>query len=261
MKVFVFASGSGGNCLLVSDKGTNILIDAGISMRRIESCLSQSEISMNDIAGVLITHEHSDHISALKTMAKKVGVGIYAPHTVAARIAGMFPETEELIRIIPVGERFAIGGLSVRAFHTSHDTDESVGYRVEGSGCFSIATDTGCLTDEIEEGLFGADAVLIESNHDEQMLRYGPYPAYLKRRILSEHGHLSNEECALAARRLVQSGTRTIILGHLSKVNNTPEKAMGVSEKMLADTGAVLYCAPEFGRLEITVGEKAGCLP
>lgn len=260
MRVSVFASGSGGNCLLVSDKGTNILIDAGISMRRIESCLSQSEISMNDITGVLITHEHSDHIMALKTMVKKVGVCIYAPHTVAARIIGMLPETEERMKIIPVGEGFEIGALSVRAFHTSHDTDESVGYRIEGSACFAIATDTGCLTGEIEEGLTGADAVLIESNHDEQMLRYGPYPTYLKRRILSDHGHLSNEDCAQEARKLAQSGTGTIVLGHLSKTNNTPEKALEAAGKMLCDTGAALYCAPEFGRLDITVGENAGCL-
>ena len=261
MKVSVFASGSGGNCLLVSDKGTNILIDAGISMRRIESCLSRSAISMNDIAGVLITHEHSDHILALKTMAKKYEPLIYAPHTVAARIVGMLPETEESIRIIPVGKSFSIGALSVLAFHTSHDTDESVGYRIEGSARFSLATDTGCLTEEIENGLAGADAVLLESNHDEQMLRYGPYPAYLKKRILSERGHLSNAKCAEAARRLALNGTGTIILGHLSRTNNTPEKAMEAAEKTLADTGAALYCAPQFGRLEIDLGEKAGCLP
>lgn len=257
MRIFVFASGSGGNCLLVSDKGTNILIDAGISMRRIESCLSQSEISMNDITGVLITHEHSDHIMALKTMSKKYGTLLYAPHTVASRIIGILPETERCIKVIPVGENFDIGALSVSAFHTSHDTDESVGYRVKGSGCFSIATDTGCLTGEIEEGLAGADAVLIESNHDEQMLRYGPYPVYLKRRILSERGHLSNEDCACFARKLALSGTGIIVLGHLSKVNNTPEKAMDASRKMLSDTDASLYCAPEFGRLEINLGENA----
>ena len=257
MRVFVFASGSGGNCLLVSDKGTNLLIDAGISMRRIESCLLQAEISMNDIAGVLITHEHSDHVSALKTMAKKYPTCIFAPHTVASRLMGMIPETESRIRIIPVGERFEIGRLSVSAFHTSHDTDESVGYRVEGGGCFSIATDTGCLTEEIENGLTGADAVLIESNHDERMLRYGPYPAYLKKRILSQRGHLSNEDCARLAGRLAVNGTGTIVLGHLSKINNTPEIALEATRKTLCDTGAELLCAPQFGRLEISFGENA----
>ncbi len=260
MKVFVFASGSGGNCLLVSDKGTNILVDAGISMRRIENCLSQSKISMDDITGVLITHEHSDHISALKTMAKKYKTPIYAPHTVASRITGMLPETEGRVEAISVWERFHLDCVSVMAFHTSHDTDESVGYRLEGDGSFSIATDTGCVTEEIESGLSGTDAVLIESNHDEDMLRYGPYPVYLKRRILSECGHLSNEECAALARRLALNGTGKIILGHLSKINNTPEKALEAARKTLSDTGAELFCAPQFGMLEISLGEDALCL-
>ena len=260
MKVFVFASGSGGNCLLVSDKGTNILIDAGISMRRIENCLSQSKISMDDITGVLITHEHSDHISALKTMTKKHKTPIYAPHTVASWIAGMLPETEGRIEAIQAGKAFRLKSISVMAFHTSHDTDESVGYRLEGDGTFSIATDTGCVTEEIEAGLSRADAVLVESNHDEDMLRYGPYPVYLKRRILSERGHLSNEECAALARRLALNGTGKIILGHLSKINNTPEKALAAARKTLSGTVAELFCAPELGLLEISLGEDALCL-
>ena len=192
MKVFVFASGSGGNCLLVSSGDTNILIDAGISLRRLSAALAQTGHTMRDIGGVLITHEHSDHISGLKSLVKRGDFPICAPRTVASRLRGMLPELEERLRVIPVGESFPLGSLSVRAFHTSHDTDESVGYRVEGEGVFALATDTGCVTEEIEEGLRGAGTVLIEANHDEEMLRYGPYPVYLKRRILSERGHLSN---------------------------------------------------------------------
>lgn len=260
MRIFVFASGSGGNCLLVSDKGTNILIDAGISMRRIENCLSQAGFSMDDITGVFITHEHSDHISALKTMVKKHKADIFAPHTVASRIIGMIPETEGHFTTKPVGEPFGVGELTVSMFRTNHDTDESVGYRVEGSACFAIATDTGVIDDTIRAGLYGADAVLIESNHDEQMLRDGAYPAYLKRRILSERGHLSNDACASLAKELALRGTGKIILGHLSKANNTPQKAMEAAEKALSGTGAELFCAPEFGRLEIVLGEEALCL-
>ena len=261
MKVFVFASGSGGNCLLVSDKSTNILIDAGISMRRIENCLSQSKISMDDITGVLITHEHSDHISALRMIAKKYGTDIYAPSVVASNIMGVFPELGDRIREIPVGVPFSLKDISALAFHTSHDTDESVGYRLEGSGCFAIATDTGCITEEIETHVTGADAVLIESNHDENMLRNGPYPVYLKKRILSVRGHLSNDDCAEFARKLALSGTEKIILGHLSKINNTPEKALEASGKRLSDTEAELLCAPQFGRLEIDFGEETVCSP
>lgn len=257
MRACVFASGSGGNCLLVSYKNTGILVDAGISLRRIEAALSHSQISMCDITGVLITHEHSDHVSALKMISKKYAIPIYAPHTVASRLMGMLPETERFIRIIPVGEDVKIGELEIRAFHTSHDTDESVGYRITGDGVFAIATDTGCVTDEVWNGLAYADTVLIESNHDEDMLRYGPYPAALKRRILSEHGHLSNESCACLASRLVSSGTRTVVLGHLSKINNTPQKAMEAAVKALYGTSAVLMCAPELGNLELPIGERS----
>ncbi|MDO4982223.1 MAG: MBL fold metallo-hydrolase [Eubacteriales bacterium] len=261
MRVCVFASGSGGNCLLISHKSTNILVDAGISIRRIEAALSRSQLSMGDITGVLITHEHSDHISALRMIAKKYDVPLCAPHTVAARIVGMLPETGEHIRIIPVGEIIRIGELAVKAFYTSHDTDESVGYRVSGDGIFAIATDTGCVTEEIWNGLAGADTVLIESNHDEDMLRWGPYPAVLKRRILSEHGHLSNEDCARLAGRLAESGTGTIVLGHLSKINNTPQKALEATGRALCGTDAELFCAPELGYLELQIGEKTECLP
>ena len=253
MKICVYASGSSGNCLLVSENGTNILIDAGISLRRIEQSLARSELSMNDIGGVLITHEHSDHISALKQMAKKHRTKLFAPHTVANRIIGMLPETEELFSIIPVGESFTLGNLCVRAFHTSHDTDESVGYRI--GGAFALATDTGCVTDEIREGLCGAEAVLIESNHDEELLRYGPYPFYLKKRILSDRGHLSNENCAALARELQRRGTSKIILGHLSHENNTPDTAMSCAKAALCGTGAELFCAPVSGCLSVEVCE------
>lgn len=256
MKIYVFASGSSGNCLLLSSGDTNILIDAGISMRRIEDSLAQTGRTMRDIGGVLITHEHSDHISGLKMLIKYHRVPVYAPRTVASRLCGMLPEIEGCLRVIPVGESFLLGRLFVKAFHTPHDTDESVGYRVEGDGVFALATDMGCVTDEVMEGLRGAEAVLIEANHDEEMLRYGPYPVYLKRRILSEHGHLSNDNCARLARELALNGTRQIILGHLSRENNTPMRAMDTVRGALPDCPASLYCAPVSGCLELHVGEK-----
>ncbi|MBQ9249693.1 MAG: MBL fold metallo-hydrolase [Oscillospiraceae bacterium] len=241
---------------MLSSGDTNILIDAGISMRRIEASLAQTGRTMRDIGGVLITHEHSDHISGLKMLVKYHRVPIYAPRTVASRLRGMLPEIEGCLRVIPVGERFLLGRLFVKAFHTPHDTDESVGYRVEGDGVFALATDMGCVTDEVMEGLRGAETVLIEANHDEEMLRYGPYPVYLKRRILSEHGHLSNDNCALLARELALDGTRQIILGHLSRENNTPMRAMDTVRGALLDCPAALYCAPVSGCLELQVGEE-----
>jgi len=259
MKIAVFASGSGGNCMLLSHKDTHILIDAGISMRRIETSLRGLGLTVKDIGGVLITHEHSDHISGLKMLIKHHGPEIFAPRTVAARLCGMLPEAEDYMTVLPVGSGFPLGDISIRAFHTPHDTDESVGYRIEGGGSFALATDMGCVTDEVLQGLLGADTVLIESNHDINMLCDGPYPVYLKRRILSDRGHLSNADCAKLARFLAQKGTRRIILGHLSRENNRPGLAMAENGQALMDIGAELHCAPVFGCLEINCGEEESC--
>ena len=214
MRICIFASGSGGNCLLLSDGSTHVLVDAGISMRRIEASLREAGIAMSDITGVLITHEHSDHISGLKMLLKYHHLPVYAPHTVANHMRGMLPDIDGSLNIIEVGSVFELGSLRVRAFHTPHDTDESVGYRFSGTSSFAIATDMGHVTDEVLDGLRGAETVLIESNHDIDMLSYGPYPVYLKRRILSDRGHLSNKDCAVLARRLAENGTTCIILGH-----------------------------------------------
>lgn len=259
MRLTVFASGSSGNCLLLSDTHTNILIDAGISMRRIEGFLSEAGCSWRDLAGVLITHEHSDHISGLEMIGKKLGLPVYAPHTVANRLRGRLPVLEECLRVIPVGEPVSVGELTVTAFHTPHDTDESVGYRVRGSACFALATDMGHVTDEIVAGLTGADTALIEANHDLQMLRDGPYPFPLKRRILSEHGHLSNEGCAALARLLAERGTRQLILGHLSRENNRPELALRTVSEALRGLEVRLCCAPPVGPLTLEVEGKQTC--
>ena len=258
MKLTVFASGSGGNCLLLSGGGTNILIDAGISARRLSDMLGECCLSLQDIGGVLITHEHSDHISGLGGLLARSGAEILAPRTVASRLRGMLPQIDERLRVIPVGEDLSFSRMTIRAFHTPHDTPESVGYRVECGAVFSIATDMGCVTDEIRENLLGSDAVLIEANHDEEMLRYGRYPVYLKRRILSDHGHLSNENCAALARELAENGTGTIILGHLSRENNTPSTALRAVESAIAGTGASLLCAPPVGPMEVKV-ERSCC--
>ncbi len=255
MEVRVFASGSSGNCLLVSDGGTHILIDAGISMRRIQTSLARCSLAWQDLTGVLITHEHSDHISGLPMLLKYHPMPVCAPHTVASRLLGQLPQAADLLRIIPVGEAFPLGEMTVMAFHTPHDTDESVGYRLAGSAVYAHATDTGSVTEELLRGLSGADTVLIEANHDERMLRDGPYPFYLKKRILSARGHLSNGDCALLARTLAEQGTRRIILGHLSRTNNRPELALSAVRAALEGTSAELYCAGPDGLECVTVGD------
>lgn len=246
MKLTTFASGSTGNCALVSDNDCHILIDAGISMRRIQAALAALGLAMGDISGVLVTHEHSDHISGLATMMKKHSVPIYAPRTVAEHLRRTVAGIEESLRELPLTESIRVGGFSVTAFPTPHDTRQSVGYRIEGSAILGFATDMGCVTEDIVSGLTGADAVLIEANHDPELLRYGKYPYYLKERILSDNGHLSNEDCGSLAAYLAGHGTRYIVLGHLSRENNAPALARQAVAAALERAGLApeLYVAP-----------------
>ena len=259
MTIKVFASGSGGNCALVSERDSHLLIDAGISMRRVQQSLQQAGLEIRDIGGVLITHEHSDHVSGLRMLLRRHPLPLYAPHTVAARLCGMIPDAEETMHVVPVGAVFRVEGFRVRAFHTPHDTDESVGYRIEGRSAFALATDMGHVTDEVVDGLLGADTVLIESNHDPELLCAGSYPLSLKRRILSDRGHLSNADCAKLAERLCEAGTKTVILGHLSRENNRPALALAETERALAGRDARIYAAPAWGCLSLEIGERSAC--
>ena len=260
MRIITFASGSSGNCALISLGGAHILIDAGISCRRIREQLALNGLGTEDLSAILITHEHADHIGGLATMVKRCAAPVCAPRAVASALLRCVPGVEAVLRVVPVGETFRLGGVGIRAFHTPHDTPESVGWRLTGESgeTFALATDMGCVTEEIREGLSGADAVMIEANHDADMLRTGPYPYPLKKRILSDHGHLSNESCASLAALLAEQGTRCIILGHLSRENNTPQKAFRAVASALEGTGARLYVAPAAEKLTVEL-EEALC--
>ena len=259
MRVTVFASGSTGNCALVQAGGERLLIDAGISLRRLGGFLAAEGLSPSELSCVLVTHEHADHVCGLSMLTKKHGTRVIAPRTVAARLRGMLPGVEDYIDIIRPGEPLRIGGAGVRAFHTMHDTDESVGYRIEADGAsFGFCTDLGCLTDEVLDAMCGVEAAVIESNYDEQMLCDGPYPVYLKRRILSDHGHLSNEDAGRLAVRLAESGARGLILGHLSRENNRPDKALAAVSAALAEAGESpeLLAAPPLGAVYMEAGAR-----
>ena len=250
MRLTTFASGSSGNCALLTMDGVHILLDAGISCRRICEQLALSGLRPEDLAAVLITHEHSDHIAGLATLTKRCAAPVCAPRAVAGYLDRTLAGVAARLQVCTPGEAFDVGGLRVRCFPTSHDTEQSVGWRVEGSGVFALATDTGCVTPEVEAGLKGAETVLIEANHDIEMLLAGPYPWYLKRRILSEHGHLSNADCAALALRLAKTGTRQILLGHLSRENNSPARAFAAVSAALAGR-ATLYVAPAEDRFTL----------
>ena len=259
MRIVTFASGSSGNCCLISEGKANILIDAGISMRRIVKCLAECGMTPQDICGVLITHEHSDHISGLSMLVKHHGVKLYAPRELREVLVRNVPELSDYLNYIELNKKCNIGGLDVTAFRTPHDSEFSAGYRIEGKSTFAFATDTGSVTDSMLAGLCGADAAIIEANHDVNMLRNGPYPFFLKRRIFSDYGHLSNDDCGKLALMLANSGTKHIILGHLSRENNTPETAFSAVSAALCGMDVKLSVAPMNEISEIIIGEMEEC--
>ena len=256
MKLVTFASGSSGNCTLVRDDTGGILIDAGISMRRIQAGLSRQGLTFADLGGILITHDHSDHISGLPMVVKHHPVPVFAPRTVANHLLRSIPDLEDCITIIGKEEPFSVKNFRITAFSTPHDTDESVGYCLEGEGRLGFCTDTGHVTETMLAHLTGCTAALIEANHDLERLRCGPYPVYLKRRILSERGHLSNVDCGALACALAESGTTSIVLGHLSRENNTPRLAYDTVRAALDGAGHAaveLLVAPADGDLELEI--------
>ena len=259
MTLTVFASGSTGNCALLSDGETHILIDAGISRKRIVDSLALCAVSPQELTGVLITHEHTDHVSGLPMLCKLYATPVYAPRTVANHLRRAVAGVDDYLHDIPVSEPFMLGEVRVTAFPTPHDSDQSVGYRFEGSDSFGFCTDCGHVSGEMREGLRGCRVALVEANHDEEMLRYGSYPAYLKRRILSDTGHLSNDACAALCTELAESGTETFVLAHLSRENNRPALARKAVETALCENGrsAKVEIAPIAGALK--VGERLCC--
>ena len=259
MRIVTFASGSTGNCCLVSDGGVNVLIDAGISARRIIQGLGVLGLAPQDVCGVLITHEHSDHISGLPVLVKRTGMRIFAPSELGEVLKRVKPELSESIDYIPPDGGLCVGDVRITAFPTPHDASASFGYRIEGSEVFAFATDTGHISDELLQGLQGADTVVIEANHDKVMLKNGPYPPFLKQRVLSKHGHLSNDDCAKLACLLADSGTRQIILGHLSQQNNTPEAAETAVSEALSGRNVKIYTAPANKLLEVLIGDGVQC--
>lgn len=245
MQIHIFASSSEGNCLLVKNGSTNILVDAGISAKRINTSLASAGLTPEIIDGVLITHEHSDHISGLNNFCKKYQTPVYALPAVCGALSY---KCRDLDNIIPFpSDEFDIGNLLIQPFKTPHDSVDSCGFRISGEKSFAIATDMGYLTRNTVNMLENCDAALIESNYDEEMLSQGPYPYSLKMRIASNHGHLPVHETARLALHLVQSCTSRLILGHLSPVNITPEIAFSCVESAISDYPHELYIAPKAG--------------
>ena len=248
-KVVTLYSGSGGNAIYIRVGETAILVDAGKSARTLCRSLCEIGADIADVRAVFVTHEHSDHVSALEVLSKKYDFPIHIMEKSATRFDRLLPSLlhEHLVRHEGMFCE-TVGELTVSSFRTPHDSRMSVGYRIsflddDGEHVLGIATDIGYVSDSVRDGLCGCEAVVLECNHDVEMLMTGPYPADLKRRIASRRGHLSNTDCAAFSTRLAQSGMKRLLLAHLSETNNLPDLALSEVTAALAGCDVSLHAA------------------
>lgn len=234
----LFSGSTGNSTYILSDKG-GILIDAGASFKSLNEAVENAGGTLDTLRAVAVTHEHTDHIKGLKNLLKKTGVPVIASQKTLETLinADLIPQETQTLCAEDTNEIYGIG---INRFATSHDCLGSSGYVITLSDGKKIAvcTDLGVVTDEVRNSLYGCNAVLIESNHDIEMLKKGPYPPQLKLRIMSDTGHLSNNACATELKELLKNGTTRFILGHISRNNNLPMLALSCSRATLADIGA-----------------------
>lgn len=246
VSVSMLASGSQGNCAFVASARTRILVDAGISCREIFKRLRSLGEDPHSISAVLITHEHSDHVYGLATLAKKLRVPVFltaATHSAWSRALrnenGQRPQIEKLERF-ESGHRFQVGDIEIKPFTIPHDAIDPVGFTFRAEGIkISLATDLGYLPVNVRDHLRGSDVLIMESNHDVEMLRGGPYPWVVKQRVASNVGHLSNAKLADFFNGDYDNSAAFVVLAHLSEQNNHPEIARREAEKALAQRGGL----------------------
>ena len=253
MRFMSLSSGSCGNCYYLETREGGLLIDAGVSLRRLKKTLMEHGLGLDSFSAVLVTHDHLDHIRHLGSFCKRLGKPVYTTDTIhraLARHTFTAPTIAPCRRVMAEGEWNDIAGMKIRYFIVPHDATQTVGYVIDAEGRrFVIMTDVGRMTDEAVEYAGTADTVVIESNYDIDMLMAGPYTYELKMRIVQGCGHLSNDECASAVRRFFHPGLKNIFLCHLSENNNTHDLAYCASAKALEELGVekgtvALRCLP-----------------
>ncbi len=232
-------SGSSGNCCYIGSAAGGVLVDAGGSARRIETALWEREIDPGSIRAICVTHEHSDHVAGLRVLTRRYGMPVFASRGTLEELlhAGILGERDAFAVIDEEG--IEVADMEITAFPTPHDSAESLGFRIHTADDrrIAVATDMGYMTPVVRKALRGCDLVHIESNHDIRMLENGPYPYFLKKRILAKTGHLSNEACAAELPQFVQEGTTRFVLAHLSAENNLPDLAYVTSQAALQEAG------------------------
>lgn len=240
MKIKTIASGSKGNCTIVLCKNTNLIIDMGISYLTLKRSLEENSLSFSDFSGILITHCHKDHTKGLASLIKKTNLNVYIPEA-------MYDSLKEYIpypKCIFIEDEFNINDVEIELIHTSHDAPYSVGFIITHENkSLAYVTDTGYINRKYLSKMVGKDAYIIESNHDEVMLMDGPYPRFLKERVISDKGHLSNKTTAKYLRKIIGDNTKHIILAHLSEKNNTEKKALEAMSEEKLDTKANIIIA------------------
>ena len=248
MRLCSIASGSSGNCIYVGSQNTHLLVDTGISKKRIDESLAELGIKGEELSGILITHEHSDHIQGLGVFSRKYEIPIFATKGTIEGIRsykGLGKVSDDLFHEVSKDEAFAIGDLKVKPFAISHDANEPTGFRIEKEEkAVAVATDLGEYDAYTVANLKNLDAIVLEANHDVHMLEVGPYPYYLKQRVLGNHGHLSNELSGRLLCNILHDKLKHIMLGHLSRENNYPELAYE-TVKLEVTMSDIPYCGEE----------------
>lgn len=250
MHFATIASGSSGNAIIVGEGGRNLLVDCGVSAKSLLSNLLSLGIPASGIEGIIVTHEHIDHIRGVGVLARKLGIPIYTTAGIweeLARSTGKIREDQK----VEIQHRFGCAGLAVEIFPTSHDSRESYGVRIESHKgknplTVGIATDSGIITEEMHRQLSGCKALIVEANHDNEKLWQGSYPWYLKKRISGNLGHLENSQLAEGLLGWIDENTQRVVLAHLSEQNNTPEIALSTILRILRGSN-VLKRNPRLG--------------
>ncbi len=234
MEYVSFASGSSGNCALLRGGGVNLLIDAGISMKRIRVNLHSLGLDLGDLQGVLVTHEHLDHVSALPMLSKYTDLPFFLSRGTGEALLRQGKCAGKNLRPLFGDLTLDLGELRILGVPLSHDAAQPMGWRVEGEkSAVAVLTDLGKLTDAVFAAARGCRFAVVECNHDVELLRRGPYPPALQQRILGEKGHLSNETGARLARYLMENGAEEVLLGHLSRENNRPDLALAAVRRQV----------------------------
>jgi phosphoribosyl 1,2-cyclic phosphodiesterase len=236
------SSGSSGNCYYIGNEFHGILVDAGISATSVRKFLKNMEISMQSVMGILVTHNHIDHIKGLPQLTKKSFIPAFTTRKVRESIlTPQVPIPVDSIREIPIGKKFHLAGFDIQPFPVHHDAPETVGYHIcAGDVKITVVTDLGHICDEAAKYIRAANLLVIESNYDEEMLTGGSYPWFLKTRIRSDNGHLGNHQTSAFLAENLGDHLQYICLAHLSKNNNTPEKVLQTLNKTFSEKGIKL---------------------